>query len=78
MTPTFRIQGTHVFGLFRIKRLDLDLVRKNDVGVFFEKHFIYCHVQSRNHFLWVADQLAIQGSIKTLKVTAIQVQEWVF
>jgi len=70
---TFRIKSPHVLGLVSIVRSDLNLVRKNCIGILLKKHLVDGHVQSGDYFLRVADELAVEIPVKTSQMGAVEI-----
>ena len=53
-------------------------MRKDDIRVLIKEQFVDCHVQCRNDFLRVANELTVKISVKGTQMTTVQVQERIF
>ena len=76
LKPTIRVERPHVGGFVHIVRSYLNLMLQGRIWESVKKQLIDCHVEGRNHFLRVVDQLTIQILVKLFQVTTVHIQEW--
>lgn len=73
--PTLWVQRAHVGCLLHVVRANLNLVLQNGVGETVKEHLVDRHVERRDDFLRVVNELTVQVRVKLLQVSAVHVQE---
>ena len=70
-----RVEGAHIAGFVGVERSHLDLVAQHRVGALFEEEFVDGHVQHRDDFLRVTEQLLAEFLVEHGHVADVEVKE---
>ena len=71
---TLRVEAPHVLGLVRVEGHHLHLVAEDGVGILLEEELVDAHIERRDDFLRVTDELPVEVLVELPDVPRVDVE----